>query len=366
MSKKQKRQPRRRSPAANAPPPKPRRLPAPRLPPDVQLANPGQPPASSNTSSSVTEIVQFVLKMAAAAKLQPLIILKDWLGMMESGLKMWPANMRAMALEGQFIEDPPDIQAIFTQARERYLRISRQRPAVYRQMQAAFAEAFALLLDSTGPGLEQVSGNPDVIGQVFTTCLQPGSTSPWWFYFPDWPTTLAAAQAAIPDGGELVYLTLAEAALRARHDGHTIQLEPGANFPEWFETVWPYMEPVVIGPPLISSGAGLLAAARQFPDWALKTALVKFTWTEELDHLVKQMIHIDAMLYGLNGYLMDHYEALAEIQAHLLASPDTMAAGYPLPQVFGENQEPVSGSQPQGEIAAGQTFTDLFRQKSRS
>jgi hypothetical protein len=304
--------------------------------------------------------------MAAATELQPLVILKDWLGMLECSLKMWPANMQAMALEGQFIEDPPDIQAIFSQARERYLCISQQRPAVYRQMQTALAEAFALLLHGAGPGLEQVSGNPDLIGQVFTTCLQPGPTSPWWCYFPDWPATLAAAQAAIPDGGELVYLTLAEAALRARHDGHTIQLEPGANFPDWFETVWPYVEPVVIGPPLVSSGAGLLAAARQFPAWALKTALVKFTWAEELEPLVKQMIHIDAMLYGLNGYLLAHYEALAEIQTHLLVLPESTAAGYPRPPAFAENDEPIADSQPQSETAAGQSFTDLFRKRSRS
>jgi len=159
-------------------PPKARRLPAPKIPAELRTLPPRQPSLLPVDNPYVTKIVYLIEQMATISDLSPYVLLRDWLGMLECGLKMWPANMRAMALEGQFIEDPPEIQTIFSQAREHYLRVSEQRPAVYRQMQEAFSEAFALLLDSAIPGLEQINGNSDVIGQVFTTCLQPGHASP--------------------------------------------------------------------------------------------------------------------------------------------------------------------------------------------
>ena len=143
-------------------PPKARRLPAPKIPPELRPLPPRLSILPPDDNPHVNQIVRLIEQMAIMSGLSPYVLLRDWLGMLESGLKMWPANMRAMALEGQFIEDPPEIQAIFSQVRERYLRVSEQRPAVYRQMQEAFSEAFALLLDSSTPGLEQIKGNPDV------------------------------------------------------------------------------------------------------------------------------------------------------------------------------------------------------------
>jgi hypothetical protein len=307
--------------------------------------------------------------MTAVSGLSPYVLLMDWLGMLESCLKMWPANMRAMALEGQFIDDPPEIQTIFSQARERYLRVSEQRPAVYRRMQEAFSEAFAVLLDSATPGLEQSNGNPDVIGQVFLTCLQPGHTSPWWRYFPGWPMALATAQAVLPEAHKLVYPVLAEAALRSRAEGHTIRLDPGVNFPEWFEKIWPFVEPLRIGPPLISSSEELLAAAAQFPAWALKTGLIKFSWDPALDPLIQQLIHINVMLFGLNGYIAAHCEALLDIQEQLLVQAGTQPAlttdVYQQPPTLAENEEPDSNRQQKHQPATDQSFADLFRHKPK-
>lgn len=279
------------------------------------------------------------------------------------------ANMRAMALEGQFIEDPPEIQAIFSQARERYLRVSAQRPAVYRQMQEAFSEAFALLLDSSTPGLEQMNGNPDIIGRVFITCLRPGHRSPWWRYFPDWSTALTIAQDTLPEAHQLVYLVLAEAALQARAEGQAIQLKPGENFPEWFEAIWPFVEPLGIGPPLVSSSVEILAAAAQFPGWALKTGLVKFSWDPALDPLIQQLMNINAMLFGLNGYIVAHCEALLDIQERLAqvdtARSDPTAAVYQLSPTLDETPEPNRNRQQKRQPDTGQSFADLFRHKPK-
>lgn len=348
--------------------PKVRRLPAPKIPAELRPLPPRQldPPLVDNPY--VTKIAHLLEQMATVSGLSSYVLLRDWLGMLEGGLKMWPANMRAMALEGQFIEDPPEIQAIFSQARERYLRVSAQRPAVYRQMQEAFSEAFALLLDSATPGLEQINGTPDVIGQVFTTCLQLGRSSPWWRYFPDWPAALAVAQDALPEAHQLVYLVLAEATLQARVEGQTVQLEPGENFPEWFEAIWPFVEPLPIGPPLVSSSVELLAAAAQFSGWALKTGLVNFSWDPALDPLIQQLMNINAMLFGLNGYIIAHSEALLDIQEQLAqidALPASTAAVYQLPPTLDETPEPDPNRQQKHRPTTGQSFADLFRHKSK-
>lgn len=359
----------RRSPSETPHTPKARRLPAPKIPAELRPLPPRLSVLPPDDNPYVTKIVHLIEQMAAVSGLSPYVLLRDWLGMLESGLKMWPANMRAMALDGQFIEDPPEIQAIFSQARERYLRVSEQRPAVYRRMQEAFSEAFALLLDSSTPGLEQINDNPDVIGQVFITCLRPGHSSLWWRYFPDWPTALTTAQAALSEAHELVYLVLAEAALHARAEGQTIRLEPGENFPKWFEAIWPFVEPLCIGPPLISSSVELLAAAVQFPGWALKTGLVKFSWDPALEPLIQQHMNINAMLFGLNGYVVAHCEALLDIQEQLAqvdaARSDPTAAVYQLPPTLDETPEPNRNRQQKYQPATGQSFADLFRHKPK-
>lgn len=348
---------------------KPRRLPAPKIPAELRPLPPRQlgPPPVDNPY--VTKIAHLIEQMATVSGLSPYVLLRDWLAMLESGLKMWPANMRAMALEGQFIEDPPEIQAIFSQARERYLRVSAQRPAVYRQMQEAFSEAFALLLESATPGLEQINDNPDVIGQVFIACLQPSHNSPWWRYFPDWSTALVVAQDALPEAHQLVYFVLAEAALQARAEGHALQLDPGVNFPEWFEAIWPFVEPLRLGSPLVSSSVELLAAATQFPGWALKTGLVKFSWDPTLDPLIQHLININAMLFGLNGYIVAHCETLLDIQEQLAqmdGQPASTSAVYQLPPTLDETPEPNPNRQQKRQPVPGQSFADLFRHKSKS
>ena len=348
-------------------PQKPRRLPAPKIPPGLRPLppRPSEPPAQNHPH--VARIVHLIEQMAATSGLQAPIIVKDWVGMLESGLKQWPANLRSMALEGQFIEDPPDIQAIFRQARERYLRVSADRPAVYRQMQEAFSEAFALLLESAAAGLEGLSTNPDVIGRVVVTCLNPGHRSDWLRYFPDWITAQTTAQATLPEAHERVYLVLAEAAWRARAAGHTIALNPGHNYEIWFEQIRPYIEPLVIGPPLVSSSVELLAAASQFPDWALKTGLVTFTFDPALEPLIGSLININVMLFGLNHYLLAHCEALADIQAGLSAQLETDLAspssGYPPPAPADPALPPAPA--PRRRPATDQSFAELFRRTSR-
>jgi len=162
---------------------------------------------------------------------------------------------------------------------------------------------------------------------------------------------------------------LAEAAWQARAEGRAIQLEPGVNFPEWFEGIWPFVEPLGIGSPLVSSSVELLATAAQFPGWTLKTGLVNFSWDPALDPLIQQLMNINTMLFGLNGYIVAHCEALLDIQEQLAqvdAQPASTTSVYQLPPTPAENEESAEPNRQKGQQPAmGQSFADLFRQKPK-
>jgi hypothetical protein len=312
----------------------------------------------------VLEIVRLIEQISGLSRLGPHIILADFIGMTEAALRLWAANAKAIATTGKFVRDPPEIKAIYARARARYTRASAKYPAVYRMMQEIFPRTLALLLESAGPGLEaygaQSELNPDVIGQVFI-CLRPGPD--WLQFFPTWRTALAAAGQAIPDGGRVVYTALAGAALRARRDGHTVELEPGLNFEAWYETIFPYIRPVTIGPPLVDSGAMMLALAAQFPGWSVKAGLVEFSWAGQIiDPLLAGMAGINACLYGLNGYFLEQAETAAEILAF-----HGQQAGEPEPRP----RSPAQLYRAAGEEAAGparrptapegkKSFSELF------
>ena len=353
-----------------------RRLPASRMPLTGRPLPPIQPYPSPSDNPYVVEIVRLIERVAASSKVNLFSILTDWIGMIEGSLRMWTDNMRTIALEGNLVDDPPEIKAIFARARERYLKASEQYPAVYRQMQEAFSATFALLMESAAPGLswygQQTDLNPDVIGQVFMTCLQPGPA--WGQFFPPWELVLADARTTLPDGDELVYLELAQAALRARSDGHTLELEPGQNFPEWFSVVEAYYEPIIITDP-IDSSIMMLALAAQFSNWIVTRNLVQFCWIGEIDPLLWKMAQINARLYGLNGYVLEHIEAWLDIQRHLKQqAEDPSTTSHPpeaiapslLYQTTGdeivEANEPTSPLTNRSQPPDGPSFTSLFRQ----
>ncbi|MCP4288207.1 MAG: hypothetical protein GY792_27850, partial [Gammaproteobacteria bacterium] len=240
-----------------------------------------------------------------------------WIGMIEAGLRAQAENNKKIILEGTIIEDPPEVAAIFSRARERYLRASEQNPAVYRKMQDAFGISFALLMQAASYGLEfyleHLEYSPDIIGQVFRLYLQPGIL--WTPYFPAWDISLAEAGRCVPDGAGRIHADLALASLRARQDGVQVPpLLPGRNWEVWYAVVQPYVIPRVVSSS-INSSVMMLAVAAQFPDWAVKGDLVRFAWQGEgpAEPVIKSMANINAMLYSLNGYYMEQVRALVEI-----------------------------------------------------
>ncbi|HEX9923354.1 MAG TPA: hypothetical protein VGD99_11895 [Anaerolineae bacterium] len=354
------RRPVRRERSGPAAAPTKRRLPRPMGGPE-----PGSSPASGQPEVDqphVLEAVQHIREVCALTRLSPHQVMADWVGMLEASLRLYGENMKAMALTGQFVDDPPEVKAHFKQARERYLRAAEHYPAAYRAMQTAFAGVSDLLMVCAEPGLagygQQSTLNPDVIGQIYLTLVEPGPA--WARYFPAWRETLLTARDLYSEADELIHTALARADLKARQAGDPawVQFEAGVNYEAWFEAIVPYLEPVIIGPADIDSSAKMLAIAAQFPTWAVQHGLVKFVWAG-VDPLLLKMARINQMLYGLNGYdlaLAQTAEEIATVLAQRLAEPrpPDRPAGPPV-----DDQAQPSRPDPD------RTFEMLFRKTNR-
>ena len=324
-----------------------RRLPRPQ---GVGRNVPRLPPASDVDPPLVDEAVAAIEQVCRLTRLSPWPVWKDWVGMLEAALRLQADNARAVALTGRFIEDPPEVAAHFQKARTRYLRAADQYPGAYRAMQAAFARVSALLALAAEPGLAEYGGqadlNPDVIGRIFVRLLEPGPV--WRQYFPPWRTALAAAESRLPDRAAVqaaVIETVVDAGSRlARRHPDSPRLVPGENWAEYLAAVEPYLAPIVIGPELIGSSAGMLALAARFPAWAVQSGLVQFVWPEaDADPLLQQMAGINIRLYGLNGCRLELARAAAEIQQVLAQEPAAPSPPLVLPPAYAG---PDSASEP--------------------
>lgn len=345
--------------------PRPRRMPR----PAGTRAQPGQsrpPDPAEAEQAPVVEIAQLIERVCAISHLGRLVVIADWLGMAEAAMRRQTLNLKAYALTGQFAPDPPDVAGIFRRARERYIAASRTYPATYREMQTAFTRVLGLLETAAQPGLEtyvQTGQTPDIIGQVFLRCLNPGPA--WWPYFPPWPEALAVARVLVPDGRDQILERLIQAGLDYRQDTpNPINPEPGERFQEWFLAVLPYVEPLILGPNLITSSAMLLALAAQFQDWARHWGLVRF-YVPHPEPLLERMMSLNGMLYGLNGYaldlikthndLVDHYQDQMAIAA---AGPSPLAEIEP---VLDRDEMPVPQLNVRATTGRGPSFEELFR-----
>lgn len=368
-----KRTRRRRTPAkTNQAPPK-RRLPL--VPPQKEPLLPAQPPSPTEAENPyVTQIVEHIQRVSAISTLPVFTLLEDWSGMLEAALQLYADNARSYATTGHFIDDPPEVKETYRRARERYLKATEKYPATYREMQVAFSQTLALLIAAAGPELDWYAGqtafSPDIIGQIYLSCLELGP--PFWPYFPPWPAALEVARTAIPDGEELAYQVLLEAHLKYRQARPTdyIRPEPGESFEEWFSQILPYCEPLIIGPALLDSSVMMLAAAAQFPPWVLKNGLV-LLYPDSGQPQLNRLARINGMLYRLNGYELELIRAVQDIAAHLEQRPSALEPhpGFQGPPVEPTGPPPPAGAEPvrsTGRLKPdAQTFEQLFRKIGR-
>lgn len=329
-----------------------------------QPGRPHPPDPAEVRQAPVVEISQLIERVCAISRLSPWVVFSDWLGMAEAAMRRQTLNLKAYALTGQFVPDPPDVADIFRRARERYIAASRTYPATYREMQTAFTQVLALLETAAQPGLEayvQTSQTPDIIGQVFLRCINPGPA--WWPYFPPWPEALASGRALIPNGRDQILERLIQAGLDYRQDTpNPLNPEPGERFQEWFLAVLPYVEPLIFGPNLVGSSAMLLALAVQFQDWARHWGLVRF-YVPHPEPLLERMMSLNGMLYGLNGYAIDliktHNDLIDHYQNQIAVAPaPPPAETEPVPERDGM---PAPQLDARATTGRGPSFEELFR-----
>jgi hypothetical protein len=286
--------------------------------------------------------------------------------MAEAAMRRQTLNLKTYALTGQFVPDPPDVADLFRRARERYIAASRTYPATYREMQTAFTRVLALLETAARPGLAayvRTGQTPDIIGQVFRRCVNPGPA--WWPYFPPWPEALAAARSLVPNGPDQILERLIQAGLHYRQDTpQPINPEPGERFQEWFLAVLPYVEPLIFGPNVISSSAMLLALAAQFQDWARHWGLVRF-YVLHPEPLLERMMSLNGMLYGLNGYAIDlitTHNDLVNYYQDQMAAAVTGSPPLAEAELVPEREEILAPRlDPRAGAGRGPSFEELFR-----
>jgi hypothetical protein len=194
----------------------------------------------------------------------------------------------------------------------------------------SFSQAFALLLESAAPGLWHYADfdqgtimGPDVIGQTY---MDFANYDPKWAaqYWTPWNVALLMSKLSIPDGARDVHDRLKQALTHPDNVlGAAVLLaslvipeDDAAAHREWFLTrvvpaAIPFYQPLTFCEPAIGSGVMMLAAASQFPDWAIALNLVAFSGMDS-DVTCVRMSKINSMLYGLNGYSLKLAEAVGE------------------------------------------------------
>jgi hypothetical protein len=131
-------------------------------------------------------IVKLLEKVSASGH-SPYSVYRDWARVVEATLDMLPAHLASAAEHGQLAEDTPEVQDLFAELRGRY------RPTDF----TLFAQAFALLLESTEWGYM------DVIGEVFMLFTNPNPHIGQ--YFTPWNICTFMARVLIMDGEREVH-----------------------------------------------------------------------------------------------------------------------------------------------------------------
>ncbi len=319
-----------------------------RLPRPATAAH-GLPPVGDISPAAET-IAAYAREAAVAQSLTVYSLFNDWAAMLEATLERWAINQRSLLLTGQVAPDPPEVAAVFSRVRDRRDTAAQQNPGVARMLEHHWLNTFALLTEAAQLGLwEFYAGqpivHPDVIGQAFLVAIDGDAA--WARHFPAWAAAIGLAQSLLPDPDELTLNSLVDAAHAARQDGASISLHPPTTLPEfqdWYAVLESYLRPLVLGSPLTDNSALTLAAAAQFTPFLVKRGKVLFQFpANQQPPLLLRLQRINAMLYRLNGYLMEHLNAMIAAEQELrqqITNPPPIVADEPDPTlIWGQGEE---------------------------
>jgi hypothetical protein len=239
------------------------------------------------------------LERATASGQRPDRVFDDWIVLVEACLERLPEHLASVARSGEIADDTPETVALFDRLRSQYGRYGRA--DYYFDL---FTEAMGILVDSTALGYR------DVLGDVYMAFAYP-SPGAGQFFTP-FPVARMMAQMTIMDGAREVHGRIQEAL--AQSPLGPAALLAGIGFvQDQADEAWnyfynyilrvaaPYYRPITVSDPAVGSGVMLLAAAGQYPQWAVHLGLVQF-YGQDVDMTCVRMCRINMMLYGLNGY----------------------------------------------------------------
>jgi len=256
-------------------------------------------------------IIKLLNKITTSGN-RPDVIFEDWLQIVEATLTAAPDQVSEIALSAVEGPDTPETAKLFAHLRDRY-----SHPSYFH----AFAESFAILLDSVTPDDPQ-----DVLGGIY---MAWGWPSDWaGQFFTPMPIAKAMAQMTLQGAEAQVHARLktaieqspaAQAALLAG-----LGLD-GDEARDWFThrvvpLAIPHYQPLTVNDPCCGSGVMFLAAASCLPSWMTQLGLVQFSG-QDIDAGCVRMTRINIMLYGLNGWGARWTLAAAEAIPHLNATP---------------------------------------------
>lgn len=267
-------------------------------------------------------------------------IYDDWLDMVHASLEALPRHVESAVSSGTLAPDTPEVAKMFESIYARYHH--------KEYVQEAFRTAFWILMNSAEHGYEF----GDVIGDVYE---EWGNANHWaGQYFTPWGLCRMMAKMTITD--ELLYERMETAYRESPYGKMHALLSPdriSAFVREQGESLVPliaeYIKPVTISDPAVGSGKLLLAAAAQFPQWAVQWGLVQF-YGMDIDQTCVKMAQVNMMLHGINGYALKC--ALALSNQELATLPEYHRDAYTQAQEADRSGNPERVEEIAEEVAA--------------
>lgn len=247
-------------------------------------------------------------------------LFEDWVALSEASLRALPRHLQG-AHKGEPIADDEETAKLFEKAGIRY-------GTYWPKVQEVFAQCFAIVLDEMAePPYE------DVVGNVYMLYAYPNPSAGQYFT----PTHICRfmAQMIVGDGAgqvldrllaavertpDHILYPLARAAVRVC--GQQPENAPVSQLVRWALplALENGFEPFGVMDPCCGSGAMFLAAAEQFPPWAVQLGLVQF-YGMDIDPTCVAMANLNMMLIGANQYTVLCLAALGGVELARLPLP---------------------------------------------
>ncbi len=324
----------------------------------------------------VREIIKQLRQITNVSGYGASVVFDDWTQLVMASLEALPDHLKTIASTGRWAEDTPETTEAFTRIRTRYE--NGYSPSAPQRVWESFGQAFALLLESTAPGLWADADNggaigPDVLGQIFIEYTHPDPYKGQ--YLTPWSVVLLMSQ--LNSGGKtLVYDRLK---LACQHPDNILAhatllaglaIEDPAQAQEWFITqvvpaAIPHFERVKVCDPCVGSGRMLMGMATQFEPWMVHMGLVQF-FGQDIDPLMARLAKINCDLYGLNTYALKLAEAMHEVIEAQASNHYPAQLSFPnSPQAAFEHARQLYQQTSSTPAVTSPTFEDLFKKTAK-